>query len=161
MTELLLSIHTHSVDETAQFAAMIAFGCRQGDCILLRGDLGTGKTAFARGFISSLCPGVQVTSPTFTLVQTYDAKDSTVWHFDLYRLEKADEVYETGIEDALRDGIMLIEWPDIISQILPVDALEVQIAYRKNENDRLISVRSADMRWKPLFEVLENHVGLT
>lgn len=86
---------------------------------LLVGDLGAGKTAFTRGFIQSFA-GLnkeEVPSPTFTLVQTYDTEKGTIWHFDLYRLKDAEEVWELGFEDALSSGISLIEWPERIAGI--------------------------------------------
>ena len=104
---------------------------------------------------------MQVTSPTFTLVQTYDTSTCAIWHFDLYRLDKADDIYETGIEDALRDGISLIEWPEIIRHLHPLDALNIKIVYGNNENERLVSISSPSARWQPLFEVLEKHVSIT
>ena len=123
--------HTSSADEaaTGAIAARLARQCGAGDCILLNGDLGAGKTSFARGFIKALSPATtEVISPTFNLLQTYPTDaGQTIWHFDLYRLEAAEEVVEIGLDEALQSGITLIEWPDIAASELPPEALTVHI----------------------------------
>jgi tRNA threonylcarbamoyladenosine biosynthesis protein TsaE len=110
---------------TARLAAEVAARARPGDVIALAGPLGAGKTAFARAFIHALGGEEEVPSPTFTLVQTYPLGSATVWHFDLFRLEAAAEVWELGIEEAFADGISLIEWPERLAGLLPDDRLEV------------------------------------
>jgi len=97
---------------TVALARRIAAVARPGDVIALAGDLGVGKTASPR---PRRCPHRRArgsAEPTFTLVQTYESSAGTIWHFDLYRLSRPDEAYELGIEEALTDGISLIEWPD-------------------------------------------------
>lgn len=118
----------HSEEDTAQFALKVGKQLSQGDIVCLYGDLGAGKTCFSRALIrGALGSGVDVPSPTFTLVQTYDS-DPPIWHFDLYRLEDAEEIYEIGFEEALSSGISLIEWPERISAILPPNRLEIHIS---------------------------------
>jgi tRNA threonylcarbamoyladenosine biosynthesis protein TsaE len=85
----------------------------------LRGELGAGKTCFARAFIHARGGDDAVPSPTFTLVQTYDLPECRIWHFDLYRLRTAEEAWELGIEEAFEDGISLIEWPERFGALLP------------------------------------------
>jgi len=97
---------------TAALAARIAAVAGAGDIIALKGELGTGKTAFARAFIRTCGNQDEVPSPTFTLVQVYDAGPTAIWHFDLYRIRAAEEAWELGIEDAFIEGISLIEWPE-------------------------------------------------
>jgi tRNA threonylcarbamoyladenosine biosynthesis protein TsaE len=98
---------------TIELAARLASVAEPGDVLALDGPLGAGKTVFARGFIRALTtPDEEVPSPTFTLVQIYDGPDCPIHHFDLYRIEAADELTELGIEEALADGITLIEWPE-------------------------------------------------
>jgi tRNA threonylcarbamoyladenosine biosynthesis protein TsaE len=113
---------------TAQLAATLAGLAGPGDIIALAGDLGAGKTALARAFVRTLVGAdEEVPSPTFTLVQTYDYDLGTIWHFDLYRLDRPDDALELGIEDAFADGICLIEWPDRLGPFLPADRLTVTL----------------------------------
>ena len=119
------------VAATAALAADIACHARSGDVIALSGDLGAGKTAFARGFIRTRAgsAALEVPSPTFTLVQTYDLAGGSVWHFDLFRVDRPDEVVELGIEEAFATGIILIEWPERLGAALPDDRLDVQLDF--------------------------------
>ncbi|HEY1259264.1 MAG TPA: tRNA (adenosine(37)-N6)-threonylcarbamoyltransferase complex ATPase subunit type 1 TsaE, partial [Stellaceae bacterium] len=96
---------------TAALAERLAGIAAAGDVIALEGELGSGKTTLARAFIAARGAGEEVPSPTFTLVQTYQAETVSIWHFDLYRLQAPEEAWELGIEEALADGISLIEWP--------------------------------------------------
>ena len=113
---------------TAALAARIATLARPGDVIALKGELGAGKTSFARAFIRARAGRDEVVpSPTFTLAQPYDFPDVTVWHFDCYRLRDAEEAWELGIEDAFRDGISLIEWPERLGHLLPSRRLEITL----------------------------------
>jgi len=114
---------------TAALAARLAAAAVPGDVLALAGDLGAGKTSFARAFIRARGGDEAVPSPTFTLVQIYDLPGGAIWHFDLYRLRHADEIWELGIEDALRDGISLIEWPERIAGLLPKSRLDIAFAY--------------------------------
>jgi len=126
---------------TRAFAATIAGAvidaAPPGLVIALWGDLGAGKSAFARAFINAL-PGEQeeVPSPTFTLVQTYERGGQPIYHFDLYRIEDADECIELGIEDAFADGVSLIEWPDRLGALLPPERLDVKITMGATETSR-------------------------
>lgn len=100
----------------------------RGDVFALYGTLGMGKSTFARAFIQNLCGKSEVPSPTFTLVQMYDAPDFTVYHFDLYRLKTPEEIFELNMEEALYDGVCLIEWPDKMGGYLPRRAIKVEIS---------------------------------
>jgi tRNA threonylcarbamoyladenosine biosynthesis protein TsaE len=110
---------------TAGLAGRLAACARTGDVIGLAGDLGSGKTTFARAFIRALGTGDEdVPSPTFTLVEVYAfAGRPPVWHFDLYRLTAPEQSWELGIEDAFAEGISLIEWPERLGPLLPAEHL--------------------------------------
>src|SRR5262249_8962459 len=92
-----------------------------GDVVGLKGDLGAGKTTLARAIIRAAAddPALIVPSPTFTLVEVYETARGTYWHFDLYRLETPEQVFELGWEDALAEGVVLIEWPERLGALLP------------------------------------------
>jgi len=113
---------------TESLARVVAGIVRTGDVILLEGELGAGKTAFARAFLRSLAddPGLEVPSPTFTLVQTYETRLGQVRHFDLWRLDGPDALAELGWDDA-EDGVVLVEWPDRLGALRPADALTVAL----------------------------------
>jgi tRNA threonylcarbamoyladenosine biosynthesis protein TsaE len=132
--------------ETARFAAALAPQLRQGDIILLHGDLGAGKTTFARALIRALTgeAALEVPSPTFTLVQTYDTPLGDLWHFDLYRLKNSDEIYEVGWEEALGGGLILLEWPERLGALLPPVRLDIRLSPVPGKNGaRLIQVKNA------------------
>ena len=123
-----MKIHTtHSEEETADFARDMAARLKPGDVVLLSGELGAGKTAFVRGLAAGL--GIDadaVSSPTFTLVHEYRGGRLTLYHADLYRLEKAATA-ELGLEEmGVADGVVAVEWPDRLTHGLPA-ALTVHI----------------------------------
>jgi len=110
-------------DETATEAlgVMLAERLRPGDVVGLYGGLGSGKTTLARAVLRAASGDREliVPSPTFTLVEVYETARGTYWHFDLYRLEAAEQVYELGWEEALAEGIALVEWPERLGKLLP------------------------------------------
>lgn len=122
--------HIASEAEMAEFAAQLAAIAKAGDVLLLDGDLGAGKSFFSRSFINYLATQqlgktIEVPSPTFTLVQTYDQLKPHIWHFDLYRLSSPDEAYELGLDDAVKTAICLIEWPSRLEGDLPENCLNI------------------------------------
>ena len=134
--------------ETIEFAQEFAAGLAQGDVVLLHGDLGMGKSVFSRAIIHALCGDeTEVPSPTFTLVQTYesqtyDAPIGTIWHFDLYRLSDESEVYELGWEEAMADGVILVEWPERLGSLLPSSYIDVIISSVDGDSEkRIIEVK--------------------
>jgi tRNA threonylcarbamoyladenosine biosynthesis protein TsaE len=115
---------------TTDLARRLAPCLRSGDVVALSGDLGAGKTAFARALIHALTgTDEDVPSPTFTLVQTYDAPAGSVHHFDLYRNENPDELVEIGWEEALHDGIVLVEWPERAGASMPPRRLNIALGF--------------------------------
>lgn len=133
---------SNSPQDTKSFAVQCADNARNGDVITLEGPMGAGKSEFARAFIQHLVgEEIDVPSPTFTLVQTYEIPKGTIWHFDLYRLEDEDEIYEIGWEEALSDGILLIEWPERLGSLLPKKRTEIKIT-PKRETKRQITINN-------------------
>jgi tRNA threonylcarbamoyladenosine biosynthesis protein TsaE len=132
-----------SEDATARAAADLAAALRPGDVVALHGDLGAGKTAFARAAIRALLGDAEaeVPSPTFTLVQTYEAPAGTVWHFDLYRLTDPAEAWELGWEEATAGGIVLVEWPDRLGPLLPARRIDAILEITGPESRRLTVTR--------------------
>jgi tRNA threonylcarbamoyladenosine biosynthesis protein TsaE len=106
---------------TETLGATLAARLKPGDVVGLKGDLGAGKTTLARAIIRAAAadPELIVPSPTFTLVEVYDTPRGAFWHFDLYRLDAPEQVYELGWEEALAEGIVLLEWPDRLGSLLP------------------------------------------
>jgi tRNA threonylcarbamoyladenosine biosynthesis protein TsaE len=124
-----MELHLADLAGTGALAARLAAAARPGDCILLEGPLGAGKSAFARAFLRAMAgdPALEVPSPTFTLVQAYDMPGPmTAWHFDLYRLDGPDGLAELGWEEA-REGLVLVEWPDRLGHLAPAEALRVTL----------------------------------
>lgn len=115
--------------ETQAFAQRLAARLRAGDVICLHGALGAGKTELARALIRAATgePALEVPSPTFSLVQTYETAGFEIWHADLYRLESAAESVELGLDDAFGEAVVLLEWPDRIAERLPADRLDIVI----------------------------------
>lgn len=128
---------------TEALAATFAACAHRGEALLLSGPLGVGKTAFARAFVRAWLgdPAAEVPSPTFTLVQPYEGPRGTVWHIDLYRLGDPGELLELGIEQALAETVLLVEWPDRLGSWLPADRLDLTFALWQTGDEETRSVR--------------------
>lgn len=129
MARATTTLRLTTQDDTDHLGRILAKYARAGDCFLLRGQIGSGKSALARAFIRSLLgPDTEVPSPTFTLVQTYDYNDLEIWHADLYRLGDEQEAVELGLMDAFTDHICLIEWPELLGDLAPNTALDIELS---------------------------------
>ncbi len=139
-------LNTNSEQETIKVARDFAITLRPRDVVLLQGDLGLGKSVFSRGIIRTLTGDdhLDVPSPTFTLVQTYDTPQGEIYHFDLYRLKSPEELYEIGWEDALSAGILLIEWPDKLEHLKPKNFIEVDLKMGLTPTSRIIDIKRID-----------------
>jgi tRNA threonylcarbamoyl adenosine modification protein YjeE len=131
---------------TAALGARIAKLLAPGDAVLLRGDLGSGKTTLARAILTALGVAEAVPSPTYTLVQAYDTPRLAVSHFDLYRLKRAAEMDELGLDEALEDGAALIEWPERAEDRLPQDALTIHLCADTERR----AILEGPVRWRDL-----------
>jgi tRNA threonylcarbamoyl adenosine modification protein YjeE len=137
------------LDATTRLGAGIAAGLKLGVAVALWGDLGSGKTTLARAILRSLGVTEDVPSPTFTLVQSYDTHPP-VSHYDLYRLRNAREMAELGFDDALAQGVVLVEWPERAPEVLPPDALHVRLSLQ--DGARLARL-TGPVQWESLMHV--------
>lgn len=151
------------LDESAlaQQASLLAQVLRRGDALCLHGELGAGKTRFAREIIATLSGVEDVASPTFTLVQSYPVSDETdaglvLHHYDLYRLEAEEELEELGLDASLETGIALIEWPEIATSWVPQSALHITFAFTDTDRYRDIALYG-DETWKTRLEQWTTH----
>jgi tRNA threonylcarbamoyladenosine biosynthesis protein TsaE len=133
-----MTLDLPDADATEALGARLAALTQPGDVILLEGPIGAGKSCLARAFIRSrLGREEEVPSPTFTLVQVYEADGVEIWHADLYRLTYPDEVWELGLDDAFQTAICLVEWPDRLGAHVPPGALHIRLE-AKGEGRRAV-----------------------
>lgn len=134
-------IITNSEQETKKIARDIASKIDKNAVIVLSGELGAGKTKFTEGFLSYFGLENEISSPTFTIVNEYKNEKATIYHFDVYRLEDVDEFYAIGGEEYFAKGICIIEWGEIIKEVLPREYIKVMIEKDKeNTEKRIIKV---------------------
>jgi tRNA threonylcarbamoyladenosine biosynthesis protein TsaE len=139
---------TAGVDATRALAGALAELSRPGDLLLLIGELGAGKTAFAQGFGRGLGIHEAITSPTFMLARQHDGGRLVLHHIDVYRLEQMEEVFDVGLPEVLDEGgVTIIEWGDAIAPVLPADFLEVRIAFGDDDDDRTIELNPVGPAW--------------
>lgn len=128
---------------TQALAHRIAPQLKIGDCLLLEGPIGAGKTAFSRALIRARLGRMEdVPSPTFTLVQVYDDPDGDIWHCDLYRLTHPDEAFELGLEEAFETAICLVEWPDRLGKDAPKSAST--LIFEAHESGHRVTINLSD-----------------
>ena len=138
--------NSNSPEETAKIAIDFAKTLNAGDCICMYGNLGVGKTAFVQGLAKGLGIDEYLSSPTFTIVNCYEGS-LPLYHFDVYRIQDEDEMYEIGYEEYVYgDGISVIEWSENIKEILPQKRYEITLEkdYDKSENYRKITIERID-----------------
>jgi tRNA threonylcarbamoyladenosine biosynthesis protein TsaE len=139
---------THSTDETLELAGTVGELLRAGDVVSLSGDLGAGKTVFARGVARALGVTEPVVSPSFTIVREYDGRMPLV-HVDVYRIDTVQELYDLGFEELVRDdAVTLVEWGDMIDGLLPVDRLDVRLAPGDTDDERVVEIEGHGRSWR-------------
>lgn len=124
---------TRSEKDTINFAKNFAKDLKSGDIIVLSGELGSGKTKFVQGILEYFGLENEISSPTFTIVNEYNSEKMNIYHFDVYRLEDSDEFYAMGGDEYFSNGICLIEWGEMIEDILPKPY--TKITFKKNNDD--------------------------
>ena len=143
----MIEARTSTVAETREVAAALAELARPGDLVLLAGELGAGKTAFAQGFGAALGVEDPITSPTYTLHSRYEGR-LRLDHLDVYRLDQLSEVFDIGLPEMLDDGgVILVEWGDAIAPTLPADYLEIRFTFGDGDDDRQLELVPVGPRW--------------
>jgi tRNA threonylcarbamoyladenosine biosynthesis protein TsaE len=133
-------------EATGRLGAAVALALSPGEAVCLTGPLGAGKSTLARALVRALTtPHEDVPSPTFTIVQFYSGLHFPLAHFDLYRLERADEAFEVGLDEALEEGAAVIEWPERLGGRLPPDRLDIDITINGEGRTARLSPHGA---WK-------------
>ncbi len=137
---------THSPAETEDLGARLAEALDAGRVVAFTGDLGAGKTAFVSGMARALGVEERVTSPTFTIVNEYEGGRLPLFHFDMYRLGDADELFHIGWEDYLaRGGICAVEWSENVAEAIEPDAVRVSIVRGDGDSDRMITIEGVEL----------------
>lgn len=131
-------IHMKNEAETVGFGIELGQTAKPGTVIALTGDLGAGKTTLTKSIAKGLGIEDVITSPTFTIVKEYDSGRLPLYHFDVYRIGDVDEMYELGYEDYFfGEGVCVVEWADLIEDIMPEEALRINIEYGEKEGERI------------------------
>lgn len=132
---------SHSESDTINFAKKIASQLTIGNIVILSGELGSGKTKFTEGILTYFGLESEISSPTFTIVNEYNAKNINIYHFDVYRLEDINEFYAIGGEEYFNKGICIIEWGELIESILPNNYIKINFSRNNtNENYRNLDI---------------------
>ena len=137
---------THSPEETRALGRTLAQALQGGAVVAFTGDLGAGKTAFVSGMAEGLGIEERVTSPTFTIVNEYEGGRLPLFHFDMYRLGSADELFDIGWEDYLaRNGVCAVEWSENVDEALDGDTIRVDISRGEDDNTRIITIEGVEL----------------
>ena len=147
-----ISIKSNNIDYTLKLGKSLAKLLTKGDVVVLTGELGSGKTKFVEGFLQNYNLQDEISSPTFNIINEYISNKNNIYHFDVYRLADSDEFYAIGGEEYFEKGICLIEWGEMISDVLPKDYIHINIfkddvdenirifEFAVNENSKYINI---------------------
>ena len=128
--------------EVTEYGHWLGEHAKAGQVLALTGDLGAGKTTLTKAIAAGLGVEETITSPTFTIVKEYRSGRLPLFHFDVYRIGDIDEMYELGYEEYFfGEGICVVEWADLIEELIPEDALRISIAYGEQEEERIYTIR--------------------
>ncbi len=140
-----MTLISNSYEQTLEIGKKLADIVPFGSIIAMSGDLGAGKTAFAKGFIEALGYTGRVTSPTFAIAHEYETEKCKICHFDMYRILDEYSLYELGFDDYLSSGsTLLIEWSENIRDFLPTDLITVDIRHGENEDSRIFTIEGVE-----------------
>ncbi len=157
MEDEVFSVRSSCEENTFGLGHKIGILVEPGQLILLSGDLGAGKTLLTQGICDGLGIEEDVTSPTYNLINEYEG-DLTVYHMDLYRLEDEKDLYDLGFEDYIENGgIVIIEWPDLVYDLIPAEFIYIKIDVISNE-ERILRFEAEGEKGMKLIERLENNV---
>jgi tRNA threonylcarbamoyladenosine biosynthesis protein TsaE len=156
----LIRVTSKSVADTQAVATLVEPLLRRGDVILLGGELGAGKTAFTQGLARAMGITETVTSPTFTLIRSYDApKGRRLLHADLYRLEHLQEVVDLGLSELIEDSsVAVIEWGEVATPVLAADYLDIKIGFGAGDDDRVLDLTPVGAPWAARARLLQEAV---
>lgn len=142
----MVELISHSEEETKQLAMKIATKLNIGDVLVLTGDLGSGKTKFTEGILDYFGFSGEISSPTFTIVNEHTSDKINVYHFDVYRLEDSDEFLAIGGDEYFEKGISIIEWGEIIEDVLPKNAIRIEFSRDlSHETDRVLKIHNLEL----------------
>ena len=137
-TEMKKRLVIRGLEDTERFGEALAAELEAGDVVALTGDLGAGKTTLTKSIAKGLGVTENVTSPTFTIVCEYMSGRLPLFHFDLYRIGSEEEAFEAGLEEYFhRGGVTVIEWADLVPELIPEDARVIDIEYGEEEDERI------------------------
>lgn len=153
----MLKFITESTEETSNIGEQLGRLLSKGNIICLSGDLGAGKTAFTKGIAKGLCVEDYVTSPTYTIINEYLGR-LPLYHFDVYRLNDVEEMYELGYEEYFfGDGVVVLEWADIVRDIIPGERLWITILNTKGDDSREIIMEPTGEVYDEIMKGIEHN----
>jgi len=148
----MISLLINDLNDTKKLALILASMVKKHDALLLKGDLGSGKTTFTQNLIGALTKNQHIQSPTFNIVNIYQSTIGPIWHYDLYRIKKESELHEIGLEESLSTGLSIIEWPELVENIIHDDKIIIYFQY-----DAIKNLRKADITLQGRFLEIEKY----
>lgn len=151
----VLEIKLFSLEDTNEFGIKLGKNLRAGDILCLNGDLGAGKTTLTKSIGIGLGVDEYITSPTFALINQYSGR-IPVYHFDVYRLENVDELFDLGFDEYFYgSGVCIIEWADKIEKMIPKERIVIDIEKGNNSNERIIKLSGVEKRLEELMKGMD------
>ena len=153
------NITSNLSDQTIHIASTLAKHLKNGDTIVLTGELGAGKTKFTEGFLAYFGLENEITSPTFNIVNEHTKNDINIYHFDVYRLADIDEFYAIGGEEYFDKGICIIEWGELIEEALPEEYIKISIQKQENtDNSRELHFEAFGQKYELILDKLKEEL---